>query len=130
MPALRWLRLVAVVAMLLLAVWFGLKEGFDGFRGAATTMQRVATVTQMLYGASALASLVALFRRQKWLKWALIDMTTMATITGFLAPIAWGGTGVKEGLLAAASVLVVGGLVTWGALAAQSSVGGRESTES
>lgn len=85
--------------------------------GAETGMQHVAAVTQLLYGASALASLVALFGQQKWLKWALIDMTTMAAITGFLSPMVWGGAGIAAGLIAAASVLVVGGLVTWGALA-------------
>lgn len=117
MAALRWIRLVAVVALLLLAVWFGLKEGYDGFRGAETGWQKVAAVTQMLYGASALASLVALFRNLSWLKWALIDLTIMATITGFLSPIVWGGAGIGAGLLAGASVIVVGALLTWGALA-------------
>ena len=68
----RRIRLLIVSVVLLAAVWFGIREGIDGFIDAETTFQRWAAVSQVLYGVLAVASLVALFTRRTWLRPVII----------------------------------------------------------
>ncbi len=112
-----WLRLLLVTALLLAAVWFGIKEGFGGFAGAQTPGQRTAAMFQILYGVAALVSLAALFLRRAWLRPALAVWLLSVTTTGTMAPVVWGGTGLASGLLAGVVTAVVATLVCWGALA-------------
>ena len=86
---LHWLRVVCVTTVLLAAVWFGIKEGFDGFTDAETPSQRAAGVLQILYGICAATALVALFTHRTWLRWPLLAWAFTVTATGTIAPIVW-----------------------------------------
>lgn len=112
------IRLVAVTAVLLAAVWFGVKEGFNGWSGAETRFQHVAAALQVSYGLLAVASLVALFRRHAWLRPIVIAWAVVVTLTGTVATVAWGGGPWIGGILAGAITAVVAGLVAWGAMRA------------
>ena len=112
----RHLRLFLVAAVLLAAVWFGLKEGADGFMDAGTTFQRWAAASQLLYGVLAVASLVALFTGRAWLRPVLIAWAVVLTLTGTVATVAWSGAPWTAGLMAGALTALVAGLVAWGAL--------------
>lgn len=113
----RHIRIVVVAAVLLLAVWFGVKEGRDGFRDADTTGQRVAAATQMFFGVAALACVWALLRHRRWLGIALAVWGLAVTSTGILAPMVWGGGGWGAGVLGGAVTAIVASLIAWGALA-------------
>ncbi len=115
--SMRRIRLFLVTTVLLAAVWFGLKEGIDGFMDAETTFQRWAAASQVLYGALAVASLGALFTGRAWLRSGLIAWSLALTMTGTVAPVAWGGAPWSAGLMAGVLTAVVAGVVTWGALA-------------
>ena len=118
------IRLLLVVSVLLAAVWFGLKEGTDGFLGAETPPQRAAAVLQLLYGSCAVASLVALLTRRRWLRAALVSWAATLIITGTLSPVVWAGSPWFGGLLSGAITAVVAALVVWGALASNSDASG------
>lgn len=113
----RRIRLFLVAAVLLAAVWFGVKEGVDGFMDAETTFQRWAAVLQVLYGLLGVASLVALFTRRAWLRPAIMAWAVAVTITGTVATVAWAGSPWRDGFIAGALTALVAGLVAWGALA-------------
>jgi hypothetical protein len=110
-------RLVTVVLVLLGSVWLGLKEGYDGYRGAETGLQRTAAVMQLLYGGGAIAALVGLWQRRPWLTAALIGWGVPLTLTAALAPVAWGGAPWISGLVSGVGMAVASALVAWGALA-------------
>ena len=116
-PFWRAIRILAVVLVLLLAVWLGLKEGSDTLRDADTVAQRVAAATQIIYGIAASACLWALSRQRAWLGTALVLWGLTLTITGTLAPVVWGGTGWGGGALGGVTTAAVAGLTVWGALA-------------
>ncbi len=113
----RRIRLFLVTAVLLGAVWFGIREGIDGFTDAETTFQRWAAASQVLYGVLAVASLLALFTRRAWLRPVLIAWALVLTLTGTVATVAWAGAPWSAGLMTGVLTAVVAGLVTWGALA-------------
>jgi hypothetical protein len=113
----RTIRLVAVVAVLLFFSWVGLKEGFDGYGHAENGMQRFGAVTQLLYGTGAVAALFALWRHASWLKYTLIHWGVWLTATGGLAPVVWGGSEIRVGLMSGAATALLAALVGWGALA-------------
>ena len=113
----RTARLVGVVAVLLLTVWGGFKDGSENLRSAETLGQRVAVTAQLLYGVAALASLWALLRRTSWLRIALIVWILGTSITAGFAPVVWGGAGLGSGAAAGASTVAAAALVAWGALA-------------
>lgn len=110
-------RLTFVAVVLLAAIWLGLKEGFDGFRDAETPLQALAASTQLLYGAAAAICLLGLFTGRPWLDRALFVWTLALTLTGGLAPVAWGASSWSTGLFAGAVTLAVALLVAWGARA-------------
>jgi cellulose synthase/poly-beta-1,6-N-acetylglucosamine synthase-like glycosyltransferase len=113
----RTLRLVCVIAALIAAIWYGLKEGYDSWTGVETTGQRVAAICQLIYGVGAVASLWALLAQATWAPLAFALWGLAVTITATLAPVVWGGTPWSTGVLAGLSALVIVGVVTWGARA-------------
>jgi hypothetical protein len=107
-------RLAALVLLFAAAVWLGLKEGFDGYRGAVTVGQRIAASTQLLYGAAAIPCLYSLFRASAWARWSLYLWMAALTTTGALAPVVWGGAAITAGLGGGLLALAIGGLAVWG----------------
>ena len=111
------LRLVTVVVLLLGCVWLGIKEGIDGSLDATTPLQRIAGVTQILYGIGATISLVGLWLRAPWLKAALTGYGVALAVTGGIAPVAWGGTAIGVGITTAITSGGIAIFIGWGALA-------------
>lgn len=118
-------RFLVVILVLLVMVWFGLKEGVDGIEDAESVPQRIAATIQVLYGLGAVASLWALFTRGAWLRWALLAWAIALTATGTMAPVAWGGAGWNAAVLGGAATAAVAGLISWGAVAHSRAVAGR-----
>ncbi len=113
----RVIRFLSVSSILLLAIWLGVKEGVDGYRGAATASQRIAAGFQIAYGIAAAAALLALLTHRTWLKPALLLWVLTIATTAAAAPVVWGGAGWASAALASAVTLAASGLVMWGCLA-------------
>lgn len=92
-------RLVALVLPLLTGL-LGAFNGPEAFRSATTAGQRVAAGTQTAYGILGLASSIGLAQGREWARPALIAWAIPLCITGGMAPVVWGGTGVSTGLVA------------------------------
>jgi hypothetical protein len=113
----RTARLALLVAVLLASVWLGLKEGLDGIRDAETNGQRLAGGFQLLYGAAAVASLIALVARVSWFRVPFGLCAVAMTVTAALAPVVWGGTTWTIGVISGLATAVIMGLVYWAAVA-------------
>jgi hypothetical protein len=113
----RTARLVLIIAVLLAAVWLGLKEGLNTFQDAETTGQRLAGGFQLLYGATAVASLAALFAGASWFRVPFGLCAVAMTATAALAPVVWGGTTWITGVISGLAAAVIMGLVYWAAVA-------------
>ena len=113
----KLLRLVCVIVVLIAAIWFGIKEGYDSWSGVVTTGQRIAAGTQLVYGVAAVASLWALLGRARWAPLAFAVFTVAVTITGTLAPVVWGESSWTSGLIGGLSTLIIALLITWGGMA-------------
>jgi hypothetical protein len=110
----RALRVAAIVALLLLTAYAGISGGIDSSRSAARGGQRLAATTQLIYGASAIAALIAIALRLRVALPLLILWGAALTVTGGLAPVVWGEGGIPVGLAAGLSVAVVVFLVVRG----------------
>jgi peptidoglycan/LPS O-acetylase OafA/YrhL len=112
----RLIGLVLLVALLLACVYNGLVEGWNELQNDDTPPMRVATATQLLYGAAALGALIALAipNQRRWVYPLLVVWGVACTITATLAPVVYGeaswNTGAAAGLLTVLIVL----LVLWG----------------
>jgi hypothetical protein len=104
-------RLVALVLPLLTGL-LGAFNGPEAFRVATTGGQRIAAGTQTAYGILGLTSTIGLAQGRIWARQALIAWAILLTITGGMAPVIWGATGVGSGLLAlvATAVIAAGGV--------------------
>lgn len=111
------LRLVAVTILLALTAWLGIEGGFEVVRNATTGLQRFSTFVQVVYGTAAGVALWSLLARRSWLRSALLIWLVAISITGALAPVAWGGASWSAGALGGAATAAVAGLVVWAALA-------------
>jgi hypothetical protein len=104
-----------LVLLLLAAAYLGLTDGLGLVRQAHTGAQRLATGTELLYGVTALVSLVALASRHKWTLSLLIIWAAAVTATSGLAPVVWGNTswtvGAESGV--AVGVVLAGVLLGW-----------------
>ena len=116
-----------MVALLLLTAYAGLVGGIDGARSLATRGQRFAVTAQLLYGAFAVAALIAMAFRSRVALPILIAWGSALTVAGALAPVVWGEAGVPVGLAAGLSVAVVVFLIVraWRKTAGGEGAGGR-----
>jgi hypothetical protein len=110
------LRITLVVLVLAAFAYIGLKEGYDGYVGAANGWQRFGAVTQLIYGAGAVAALIALWRRLSWLPGALLLWGVALATTGGIAPVVWGGAEVTAGIISGVATALFAALTGWGAL--------------
>lgn len=109
----RVLRAAFVVSIVALCAYAGLEDGLRAFAGAVTAAQRVASVTQLLYGALSVAVLLAMLFRRGWVAALLLAWGAAVTVTGGLAPVVWGEQGWGVGAAAGASVAAAVALVLW-----------------
>jgi hypothetical protein len=110
-------RLFLVAVALGAAAWLGLKDGINDLRNAETAGQSVASMFQIIYGVSAIAALVGIFRGASFTRPALLLWGISVTATGTLAVVVWGGATWGTAVLAGASSLVIVLLILWGAWA-------------
>ena len=111
----RWIGLGLLVLALLFCAYNGLVEGWRELHNDDTPAMRVATVTQLLYGAAATLALLALavpaWRRRVFpllLVWAVAT-----TSTGALAPVVYGGRSLGVGAAAGAITALIAGALVW-----------------
>jgi hypothetical protein len=90
---------LAALALPLLTGLLGAFEGPESFGAATTAGQRIAAGTQTGYGILGLTSTIALVQGRAWARPSLIAWAILLCITGGMAPVVWGGTGVSTGLL-------------------------------
>jgi hypothetical protein len=109
----RTVRLWAVVVLLLFCAYSGIVGGLDALRSVSTPGQRIAGASQLVYGISAVAALLALLLRRRWSMPLLLVWGAALTLTGGMAPVVWGEQNALVGLLGAAVVAPIVGLVLW-----------------
>ncbi|HEV8600168.1 MAG TPA: hypothetical protein VGQ69_12460 [Gemmatimonadales bacterium] len=109
----RVIALGVLVILLLVTGYNGLVEGVIATHHAGTAGMRVATVTQLLYGVCAVVALLALAAKQRWVLWPVAGWALAVIATAGLAPVVYGGTPVRTGLVAGAGAALVLGLVLW-----------------
>lgn len=105
--------LALLVLLLLLTAFNGLVEGISATHYADTRGMRLATATQLLYGGLALAALGALAFRRRWVFGLLVAWGISVTVTATLAPVVYGGTPVRDGVLAGSITGAVVALILW-----------------
>ena len=113
--ALRWIGLGLLVLALLACAYNGLWEGWLELHNDDTPAMRVATVTQLLYGAAATLALLALavpaWRRRVFP--LLVCWAVATTLTGGLSPVVYGGSSLGVGVAAGALTAAVAGALVW-----------------
>ena len=112
-------RAVLVLVLLPLAVtaFQGPHDALHTFPRDRTVGQQVVSVLQLVYGASALVSLVAVAARRRWALGALVAWAISLTLAAALATVVWGGGGLRTALPSGLLVAVVTGLIAWGGAA-------------
>jgi hypothetical protein len=109
----RAVRYSLVVVALTLTGFNGIVEGLNATHFADTPGMKVATATQLLYGFSAAAALVAMAVRRQ-LVFAILAVWSLAlTATAVLAPVVYAGRGVGVGVAFGAATALVTGLLLW-----------------
>jgi hypothetical protein len=91
----------------------GAFNGPEAFRDATTAGQRVAAGTQTAYGILGLTSTIGLAQGRAWARMSLIAWAILLSITGSMAPVVWGGTGVSTGLLALLATAAIAAAAVW-----------------
>lgn len=112
MPRTLLWRLAALALPLLTGV-LGALDGPEAFRAATTAGQRIAAGTQTAYGILGLTSTIGLARGRGWARPSLITWAILLSITGGMAPVVWGGTGVSTGLLALLATAAIAAGALW-----------------
>ena len=109
----RGLGLAVLVLLLAASAYNGLVEGINELHNNDTPWMRVATVTQLLYGAAAVAALLALVFRLRGVYPLLVIWALATTATATLAPVVYGNSPWIAGAAAGAVTVVIVGLVLW-----------------
>jgi hypothetical protein len=113
----RWqLAASALIALVLLATAYnGVVEGLNATHAASTPGQRVATVTQLVYGVFAALALVGVAMRHPATTVVLVGWAIAVVATAGLAPVVYGGTSVTIGVATsvAAAVIAGGVIASW-----------------
>jgi hypothetical protein len=102
-----------LILLLLASAYLGLTGGIPLVREAHTAARALATGTELLYGVAALLALVALANRYRWSFRVLIVWAAGLTATSGLAPVVWGNTSVRTGVVSGAVAGVVLALILW-----------------
>jgi len=111
----RYRRLSLGTALLfLLGLGFvGLRNGLAEWSQANTIGQRLASVTEALYGVLGLVAGAGLLTRRRWTVPVVVAWAVSITITAGLAPVVWGGAGLLAGVAAAAATALIASGVIW-----------------
>jgi hypothetical protein len=105
----HWTGVAMLLAFGALGLW-----GVQGSLGSIGTVgQLAATVTQLGYALVGVVAAWALVRRPAWAPTLLWLWAVLLTITGGLAPVVGGGSGLWTGLAAGAASAAIAGLTAW-----------------
>jgi len=110
-----WRRLSLGTALIFLVGlgYVGLRNGLAEWSHADTAGQRLASVTEALYGLLGLVAGVGLVTRRTWTVPVVIAWAVSVTMTAGLAPVVWGGAGLWAGVAAAAATALIASGVIW-----------------
>ena len=103
-----------VLSLLLLATFavLGIWNGIRDLRGIETGLQSFTTVCQIAYGVFALLAIPALLTGWRGLRTIMYCWLAAVSLTGGLAPVAWGDTGVGAGIAA----MILSGAIALGVI--------------
>lgn len=107
------LRVGLVASLVAFCADAGIEDGMRGFAGSQTAGQRVASMTQLLYGALSVAVLLAMAFRPRWVAALLLAWGAALTVTGALATVVWGEQGWGVAAVAGVSIAGVFALILW-----------------
>lgn len=108
-------RSLAIVAALLLLplAWTGISGGVQQLSQPATWPQQIQSVTQVLYGVSAILMLITAFTWRQLAVIAEVGFVVGLIVAASLAAVVWGDQSVGTGMLAGAVALAVAGILVW-----------------
>ena len=101
------------IALLVVLSILGLQSGVEQLEEASTLGQQLDTAAQFGYALAGLVAAAALLRRRSWARGPLWLWAGPITLTGGMAPLVWGGTGIIVGLAAAVLCAGIAALVLW-----------------
>jgi hypothetical protein len=107
------LRYSVVIVALLLTGYKGLVEGVNATHVADTPGMKVATATQLLYGVTAVAAILAMRLWPRLVFPILIAWGLAVTATGALAPVVYAGRPLGWGVSGGALTGAVVSLLLW-----------------
>lgn len=93
-----------LTSVLLASAYFSLTAAIGLIRAAHALGQQVATLSELLYGVTAVLALVLLARRHPWSLRVLAVWAGAVTLTTALAPVVWGQAAWAVGAASAAAV--------------------------
>ncbi len=102
----------AGIGLLVVLSALGLQSALD-LDGAQNAGQQVATATQFGYAVAGVVGAGALVRRLPWALGVVWLWAGLVTLTGGLAPVVWGGSGLAAGLAAGLLSSAMAALVIW-----------------
>ena len=111
MSGIQLARLALLSLVFMAGAWFGLVEGYNGFRDAITSGQKVAAVAQLGSGVASAIVLVGMHQRASWTRIPLLAFALTLTLTGTLAPVVWGHTPWLSGAVAGAATLLFSAVI-------------------
>lgn len=91
----------------------GIWNGIGDLSGATTRLQLLTSIAQLAYGILALVALPALLIGWRGLRLVLQLWVVAVTVTGGLAPVAWGGATVGAGIAALILSCVIALGIIW-----------------
>ena len=104
-----------VLSLVLLAVFgvLGTWNGIDDLQDASTTLQLITSVAQIAYGVLSLIAIPSLLIGWQGIKTVLRLWLVALTLTGGLAPVAWGGASAGAGIAALILTFVIALAIIW-----------------
>jgi hypothetical protein len=105
----------AILLLLLATAYNGTVEGLNATRYASSIGQRIASVTQLAYGALAIAAILGIALRHPMTITVLVAWGGAVVSTAALAPVVYAGASASVGLGAglAAAVVAAGAIEAW-----------------
>lgn len=104
-----WIAVTVLVGLSLLGLYSAIQE----LDSAETLGQQAATTTQFGYALAGLLSAGGLVGRRSWARSLLWLWAGLITLTGGLAPVVWGGSGMMASVAAGMATAVIAILVVW-----------------
>ena len=112
-PMLRPILAVVAVLLLLALAYTGISGGVQQLQQWSTMAQRVQSVSQIVYGVSAIFILITRFRWHRLRRAAELGFIIGLVIAAGLATVVWGGESIGTGVLTGIAALAVAWAIVW-----------------